>query len=704
MTPFLPLRIFLHLSIILPAWICTNFSDVLELLDHCRTDLCSELSGVDPLPYPSYPHEHHPLIRETEITPSNIPFHPNPNLRIDGNSISPLREARPSSYMDESLLNYDGSRYKQFFSQPNGVLQVGSQANVVPPSLVGVIYDANHMTPLFKNCGVARLKSLDSSKTITHPSSQNQGHFPLPVNSEFGLGPPDMTGTTLQEKDYLEKFTTTEINSNQIGAPEYRNNGVESLNDLGRKRKVVNSIEKIFDKTTQPRKYRKLNNGSSFTRHASTENSDQALHCRPCELAGEHDPKAFSKELDAFLNSVQQNYSPQTARTSHLNKDSFCKRLSHILKESLVRSKIYVSSYQKMDAYGQMIFQKKAFEFLKYFWRLALTNEEESEVEYHNIQSPLLIPLYFQRAKTLFESQSKQYIDGESASWYGVQAFVDIHWSSGLNNIQKKLINIKARLFEIEDLSDSHEKSLFSKNAFNSDQVKSFLISFFELWFSSNHHGGLREISDEVMSDSFPSQIKTKGNALMKKFDFNLNFFSRYIAQRYASEGRNLESDLTWNAVIKRVSFALTASFLHIHFYASLGAESRLRNSAVTDFDKQSFQLQKYFWELVFCRSADPPRDVNDIPPDLADSPAVQAARSSVEKDGTSEQRAETASWNATKFFVHWFWGEKLILPKKNRIKEKIIENESQSNKPIPIDDDEENFVKQYGYNDRQVE
>ncbi|MBW0518415.1 hypothetical protein O181_058130 [Austropuccinia psidii MF-1] len=629
MNPFPPLRIFLHLSItLLPAWIQTNFSDVLELLDYCSTDLCSELSGLDPLPYPSPPQAYCPLLRETKTIPSDLPFQPNPNLRINEKDISKFQQKTPSNYQYESSFNYEHSRNTQLSSQRSWSPHLQSQTHILQPTLVETSHDRNHIVQSSNNRGQEIFKSADSFEKIPQKVSKGHSHF-LTSNAQATLGnfPFD------SELEHGGKPNTWS---------EFRRGNVLIM-------PLEDRNEMDMARNSPRKKLSALNDENRITHQVSNESLKQILASEFYELIQEANSKDLDKKLASFVKTIQHKISPQDPKI-------FWQRLFFIIKLSLARSKHYALLYQNFNAKdreGLIKIQMQTFEFLKFFWSLALTHEEDCNSKYHDIGKSILTTAYMRKSKASFESLSRDHASGEWASWYGMQAFVNIHWEATLDKLQKRRINHNVRYFERVNQENVNEEKHMQEDTFN-----------------------LHQISKNAPNNLLYSLTKSKGEAVLHKFELSLNNFLQSIAKR--NDENQIFKGISTSAIKTRVSYAFIASFLHIHIYGSLGLPIKLRKDCLIDFEKKAFCLQEYFWEVVLFQKAEFPSNYITLKPNLTKSVAVQNCRKTIGQKGTSEQKAESASWNASNFFISWFWNEILTRDSKSQIRNNILSQETQ--------------------------
>ncbi|MBW0498575.1 hypothetical protein O181_038290 [Austropuccinia psidii MF-1] len=684
MTLFPPLRIFLHLSITFwPAWIRTDFSEFLGLLDHCSTDLFSELSEFEPLPYPSNPHEDYPLIREAETIPSKLPFHPNPNLRINEKGIYNFQEKRPSNHFYDSRFTYEHSRNKQLPCRASWVPQFQSQAHILPPNLLGASPDRNHISQSSNTHGKEIFKSEDSFEKSIHQASEYQYH-PLTSNTQgtFGsfLFPSELehggkpnTGSELRRQNFLTDFQPMDFVSDQSAynqvfdgprqsspyenqphfeifnsvVPLENRNNMDMANNSPRKK--LSAYVNIF----------KLNNEKLLSPQLSNENVERISTSEFYQPIVPKSNRNFGVELDSFLKIIKQKYSPK-------NADFFGERLSFIMKLSLVRSKHYALLYQKVDLKDQEALrknQKETFEFLKYFWRLTLVYEEDCNSQYHDMEKLILTAKFLKEARVAFESLSRDYATGEWASWYGIKAFVSIHWKAILEKPQKNKINNNIRCFNIYHPDHSGEEKLIQMDT----------LSLHQKHLSNDCH--FANLARKDQNSLLISRTKIKGEAALDKLESSLEDFLKVIEKR--NDESQIFKRITTKAIKKRITYALIASFLHLHIYGSLGLPIRLPEDFLIDFKTKVFRLQQYFWELVLFQKAIFPSDLISTKPNLTNSMAVENARKPLQQIyGASEQKAESASWHASEFFIFWLWGHKLTSKQKTEIKNAIIAQE----------------------------
>ncbi|MBW0526617.1 hypothetical protein O181_066332 [Austropuccinia psidii MF-1] len=422
--------------------------------------------------------------------------------------------------------------------------------------------------------------------------------------------------------------------------------GIDQTND-----QMDTSHDELQKSIAQPDQSGKLNTENDPKIVNTNKISQKSLISQAYEKLGEKKSQVFRDEIDAFLTSLQITYSSQTPKEDFVNENSFKQILFFVIKASLVRSEIYALLNGKLDGEQHeelRILQKDTFEFLRYFWKLALTNVEDEKNKYFHMKKDILTPTFLNKARRAFEAPAAVDIRGKWASWYAITAFVRMHWGADLTEPQKRFITSEVLALRAVDHTDSNEGKLIEENLLNTNQIP-----------------------EKTARASFFDHTMIKGTENLKIFDLNLADFVKSITERYENDGKMIPR-IGPNNIKHRISYAITASFLQIILYATTGWGGELKEAADDRLPSKVFQLLKYFWELALFEEADVPSDLHAIAPYLPKSYIFQEAKTKLKLHGPPYQKGEMLSWYTTKLVIRWLWGKELMPKQRTQIKTNI--------------------------------
>ncbi|MBW0471011.1 hypothetical protein O181_010726 [Austropuccinia psidii MF-1] len=159
------------------------------------------------------------------------------------------------------------------------------------------------------------------------------------------------------------------------------------------------------------------------------------------KLVGQQHSSAFHIRLNDLLSEL----TTKSSRKGKKGTSSFTKivqgRLLLIIKSSLVQTRKYAQLFQyNANENSLSRIQEEAFQFLAYFWRFALTKEEDERNEFYMVHKNNLVRACLVNAERALYHAGRTEMKVPAAAWAGTEAFVFSKWKTLLKLSEKSLI------------------------------------------------------------------------------------------------------------------------------------------------------------------------------------------------------------------------------------------------------------------------
>ncbi|MBW0496685.1 hypothetical protein O181_036400 [Austropuccinia psidii MF-1] len=332
------------------------------------------------------------------------------------------------------------------------------------------------------------------------------------------------------------------------------------------------------------------------------------------------------------------------------NKDfKVVRRISNFIKTSLVQIGLHAQLYKKIGTTGRRTLKsvrQEGFDFLKYFWKLLLTNEGDPHSPFNGIERKVDISKLLQTAKERLQNK-KNGSKPEAPAWAATIAFVRVHWDDHKWTRRQQLIinnNVLLLGFEcnmnVAPLIEGRAlrpENLVSKrrsvNLFRNAQ-RSSVLYFEHLWEKAVSNGyclSLRDFLNEISGSS-----RKRVSPLTK---------------------------LCPEIIEKRIAYVVVASFVHIQLYVFFKKREQF-SAANSSLKNKVFDILKQFWRLVLFK-----KWVKHHYPEFGDinvKPHVLKARKQLANPGGHLSASNVACWHGTEICLQFFWNQ--ILGKAEKV------------------------------------
>ncbi|MBW0486331.1 hypothetical protein O181_026046 [Austropuccinia psidii MF-1] len=412
-----------------------------------------------------------------------------------------------------------------------------------------------------------------------------------------------------------------------------------------------------------------LNNGYLISAHTALNydhcsdakipgiNLDEIDLSEAYELEWRKIAKYFQKELTDFLTTVQTEYFEQAKTHYPLKRQGFHKRLAMTIQKSMVQLEIYMQLTQ-INAKEHELIILDAFKFFQAFWMLALTHKVDPKNKYQTLNDEAIFEKFLNSAKVSFEGSGGHEKKATSLSWYGFEAFLNVVGNLQLTRPNKSSINAHLRSLGNQPNVELAEEN--SSNIAGTDvDTNPFQYKF----------ANLSQTERKTLIRFYTKRV---GQDALKDHKIILITFMKGVLQKYDKLPVGLRN-LKTSSVLKRIFYAIKASFIHMTNYPNVrnGINSREMNSA--DVEVKALELLKSFWEAALFYEGEPKCD-NFAPLPLSIiADALKGARKALSLLGTNEEKAEVASWFATKICLKRLWNQDLEDCQKTQIHNIII-------------------------------
>ncbi|MBW0507247.1 hypothetical protein O181_046962 [Austropuccinia psidii MF-1] len=369
------------------------------------------------------------------------------------------------------------------------------------------------------------------------------------------------------------------------------------------------------------------------------------------ELVGDKNVDTLRDELDTFLKSVKPANIGKRKRGYSIREEELCKRLSFIMKSSLLQSRLYAQLCQNANAKELCELQKEAFKFLKDFWTLALAQTEIHEFEEDTEGEITSLETLLNKAASLIYGGGPNEAGGEAASWLGTQGFT-----------------------LAKDRSNRWLK-------FPSGNV--FRFPFFGLILGDG------KLCFALSRSALNFCIEKLGEIALMEYKINLSDLLQVVKQR-EKDWRRRFPERSCTSIVRRIEYAMKASFLKIQFFFALKTGVEWKRGSIYGFEAQCFRLLECFWHFALFGEFIHQNELPEIETKILQEDFLEEARERLRVKGVSKEKAEVASWYATSFCVWWFWGEIVKKEEKTQIYDAILLRARENNIRPPEELDEE--------------
>ncbi|MBW0555079.1 hypothetical protein O181_094794, partial [Austropuccinia psidii MF-1] len=386
--------------------------------------------------------------------------------------------------------------------------------------------------------------------------------------------------------------------------------------------------------------------------------------------------------LSSFVVAAKKTYFLLNTK-SPMSERTFAARLSHIIKASLLQIKTYAQLFKKMttgDNKTLSELQTEAFAFLKFFWFLVLTGYADKKSKfYHSSETPAFVELQI-NAKNAFELPGKTYAKSQTASWHGTTAFFNFHWTDDVTFFVKTTINNK-----VISYAQKYNPELFQQI-----QEKSYQLAdlhkkrFFEKCRLAKGQKELEILKKKLREKLSFYYSKILGQRALRKFKFQV----RELLIKFSQELERIQKkfpERTPKCILGRISYILNATFIKIEVYNSLEKGNSPTINETASLEEELFNFLTEFCTLVLLDGCHRQSGFSQQRRRENELEALEHVRKILGSRGTSEEKAESASWVVASHFVNSYWKESLKnTNKKKLIKDEIVKMGKKSNIPYP--------------------
>ncbi|MBW0500239.1 hypothetical protein O181_039954 [Austropuccinia psidii MF-1] len=538
----------------------------------------------------------------------------------------------------------------------------------------------------------AWLRSGSKENALSHPveisslkPSQQRALNPGPSPKKKGTGQSSLSfpnqnqpDTQLLNSDFaLQKASHTDTLSKKRSRERAKTPGP---NKKGKEKmlRLVSGKPWTVSPSARMKSPDRLNLDNSSKSEIDPDLAREAVVARLYELVANDKHESLRIDLNTFLKNVQHTYFHQRTTDRFVNMSLFEKRLSFIMNASLLQNQIYAHLYHKVEVEESdalIKFQYETFDFLTNFWKSTVTLKER---EYDHTKGNIFNQ-YLETAKTFFESDNTNELSAALASWKGTEAFVNCHWKEQLTNFDKYSIQKKV-------LSLANKKGLpidnYSRYTLQSqaylDPTKTIEKDGLTVTKGdpSNISASLRRLTVQVYSIDL-------GEAALNECNIDLEEFLGMLSDMRQGWLATLKTTPN-ERILNRIAYVMKASLIKIQIYVSLIMGEHLRPDDMNNVGRKAFDLLKNFCKLALFGEEDPISKYIKIKTSTQDYRALLQVRKKLITDGRTAEKAESATWDTTKFFIRWFWDENLENYRRIQINDEIIIRGTQFGLPDP--------------------
>ncbi|MBW0509652.1 hypothetical protein O181_049367 [Austropuccinia psidii MF-1] len=614
------------------------------------------------------------------------------NLRTAQNPGSHFLEVyRPTSFhVSEINAKHVQLRDNQLSNHQYGNFAFVNQAPVQLTHITSAFDHGNHgrleQPPVESGPQVHLSKSPTNSDVNLQTAGDPASHF-LEVNQPDSFHRSDIHANNgLYDQDsyhqswnfHLENLASSEIPTNTL-VSDARDQVTETLNNNRKSQtKEVNlhveNEDEIDEKNLDQSSVDFLENNRVLPRNVRL----YAL-TKLYQQVGDEEGKSISSELVSFITEAHEHYflpGPMQLKETQ----SFHTRLTYIINTSLLQIKIYAQILRKVntkDINSLSKLQTGAFEFLKFFWMLALTGYANQRSKFYSLRQNIAYNRVLPSAKGAFEYLGRHGSKTQTASWLGTAAFFYSHWTVELTKSVKKAINNQVlscapkydpQLYQrIQEKLRMPEKA--QKKAIEKDESGLLEEKLLKAKRKA-HQKSLRYYSDVL------------GAIALSDFKLEVNHLRKLISGEADLEKTfpNREA----KTMITRFEYILNASFLKIMLYIALGKKDSPLVDDPTAFGKEFVDfLEKSFRSILF--------DSHQYSSELSKEAKRRKKLGTLEfvtkhlgTKGDNHELAQSASWVLVSHFIHSRGDQRLKKEDKEFINKKIFEMGKKSKIPCP--------------------
>ncbi|MBW0472661.1 hypothetical protein O181_012376 [Austropuccinia psidii MF-1] len=418
-----------------------------------------------------------------------------------------------------------------------------------------------------------------------------------------------------------------------------------------------------------------------------TKRFDEVKIFKAYELVWAKIAEHLQKELETFVNTVQKNYFAQVKIYYPLKREAFYERLSFAVKASMVQYEIYVKSY-KTKGKQPLDYMQDAFEFLQAFWMLALTQRVDPKSKYHTLKDSILLKAVLNNAKDTFESEGGNKRKAIIASWHALETFL-ARQGDQLKKENKILIRVKLSSLDHQDHIQIVED--------NAQKLASSLSDVFSGQKGSNpFQYKFGNLPSEERKKLIRLYTRRVGQVTFKYYNLNLVGFMRMVIEKYDKIPQDLQ-EIKPRSLLKRLCYVIKASLIHIQSYPSVRNGSNSSEMDLDDLEVKAFDFLVKFWKRSLFGEGVLISDHLVKKPISLTADALVDARQALGIVGTNEDKAEVASWFATKLCLQGLWNQDLGDFQKSQIHNVIMKQGIDQNldKLAYLDEEEDLLLRQ---------
>ncbi|MBW0523450.1 hypothetical protein O181_063165 [Austropuccinia psidii MF-1] len=386
------------------------------------------------------------------------------------------------------------------------------------------------------------------------------------------------------------------------------------------------------------------------------------------KLVGQKNLGGIRAELKEFLSELQPQLSRKrkTVTTAIPNSNSY--QLLLAIETSLLQSRIHAQLFPNPSEEYLRQSHREAFEFAKYFWRLALTSKEDSTSAYYHVHKNPIVMECLEKAQTILASVEQVEGSFAMAAWEQTDAFVFFKRGWRLEDLEKKAIQTGLKLYGEHYNIDTYLLLRVQHILKNLDEER---ISHMVGSTPAQHLGNVVKLSEKTSRRSILVYSNIFGQTELKRYHLSLNEFLTDIWNRYKKMLERFQ-DTKIDAIINRIYYIINSSFLKIQVYRTLEFGARLKSEFVDGFEGKACNLLQYFCEFALFGKVDKTRRDINLEENFKQHDVFENFRATLSIDEENEVVGEWISWHATEFFVWWFWNKKLTTNQKTQIVQRI--------------------------------
>ncbi|MBW0519244.1 hypothetical protein O181_058959 [Austropuccinia psidii MF-1] len=378
----------------------------------------------------------------------------------------------------------------------------------------------------------------------------------------------------------------------------------------------------------------------------------------------EEEGEAISKEIDHFAQLAQSLYFAEGLNQSE-RKSLFAKRLSFIIKTCLLQIRIYAQLFKKVKAHDTTVVgetRREAFEFLKFFWLLTLTQYEDAKTNiYCKFKVESLTEEVLQHAKHAFESAEKDIQKIQAVSWHGTGHFLKFKWQFQLTWFVKVLINK-----HILPNQPEHNKNLVleKKGRFFRQRIVS----------TKSKKG--------VPKSLIYHYVRVLGEIALRDSNFQLHALLVGIS-KHSRHIQNTFKERKPCYIVERIGYVMAASYLKLQIYFFV-RQKGLFPVNLKDFDKKVLPLLQNFCLSAVFDTRQSRDEFSEEDKNVNKFETLEDVKQILGSRGATNEKGESASWIAVSFCLNSLWKEHIRNAEKSSINKKIFELGESSNIPYP--------------------